>query len=192
MSKQSQVNSGLSSVSGRIWATVMVECDFQALAVSHGSRTSSAVAKLRSGSENQIVNKKSAVNNRENSSPALNNTASADSTAPAPFHSGAIVLATLRDPREKIWGALLALDPAGLSVQGLELSSFEDATTAVISGEPLNSAILFFPMHRIERIALDLPEGNLPSLSQRFQSRTGLEPGEALAGAIAAERSAGA
>ncbi len=90
------------------------------------------------------------------------------------------MLVTLRDPREKIWGVLLALDPAGVSLQGLELSSFEDATTAVVTGEPLNTAVLFFPMHRVERIAMDLPEGNLPSLSQRFTSRTGLEPQEAL------------
>ena len=29
-------------------------------------------------------------------------------------------------------------------------------------------------MHRIERIELDLPDGNLPSLSQRFSAKTGL------------------
>ncbi len=97
-----------------------------------------------------------------------------------PFQSGAIVLATLREPREKFWGALLALDSAGLSLQGLELSFFDDATTAVVGGEPLNTAVLFFPMHRVERIAMDLPEGTLPSLSQRFTARTGLVPQEAL------------
>ncbi len=97
------------------------------------------------------------------------------------FRAGSIVLATLREPREKIWGALLALDPAGVSLEGLELSSFDDATSAVVGGEPLNTAVLFFPMHRVERIAMDLPEGNLPSLSQRFQSRTGIDPHDALA-----------
>jgi hypothetical protein len=97
------------------------------------------------------------------------------------FAAGSIVLATLREPREKIWGALLSLDSAGVSVHGIELSSFEEATSAVVGGEPFNAAVLFFPMHRVERIAMDLPEGNLPSLSQRFQSRTGLEPWDALA-----------
>jgi hypothetical protein len=92
-----------------------------------------------------------------------------------------MVLATLREPREKFWGTLLALDPAGVSLQGMELSSFEDATRAFIAGEPLNTAVLFFPMHRVERIAMDLPEGNLPSLSQRFHSRTGTDPRNALA-----------
>jgi hypothetical protein len=36
-------------------------------------------------------------------------------------------------------------------------------------------------MHRIERVELDLADGTLPSLSQRFFSKTGLEPSVALA-----------
>ena len=36
-------------------------------------------------------------------------------------------------------------------------------------------------MHRIERVELDLPDGSLPSLSQRFFAKTGLEPSAALA-----------
>jgi hypothetical protein len=32
-------------------------------------------------------------------------------------------------------------------------------------------------MHRVERIMeLDLPDGSIPSLSQRFVSKTGLDP----------------
>jgi|GraSoiStandDraft_46_1057282.scaffolds.fasta_scaffold617671_1 hypothetical protein len=116
----------------------------------------------------------------------------ADAPFSAAFRSGAIVLTTLREPREKFWGALLALDPAGVSLQGVELSSFEDATSAVIAGEPLNTAVLFFPMHRVERMAMDLPEGNLPSLSQRFTSRTGLEPQQALARSAKAANAGGA
>ena len=104
----------------------------------------------------------------------------------APFQAGAVILVTLNNPREKFWGTILALEPSGLSLQGIELSSFEDATNAVIGGDPLSSAVLFFPMHRVERIALDLPEGGLPSLSQRFTSRTGLRPGQALAGGTGA------
>jgi hypothetical protein len=103
-----------------------------------------------------------------------------------PFQPGAIVLVTLNNPREKFWGAVLALTPAGLSFQGLELSLFEDATNMVVAGDPFSAATLFFPMHRVERVELDLPEGNIPSLSQRFTSRTGLKPTEALARAAAA------
>ena len=96
------------------------------------------------------------------------------------------MLVTLNSPREKFWGSVLALDPAGLSFQGLDLSSFEDVTNLVVAGEPFAAATLFFPMHRVERLELDRPEGNIPSLSQRFTNRTGLEPAEALARAAAA------
>ena len=102
-------------------------------------------------------------------------------SAGGPFQTGAIVLATLNEPREKFWGKLLALDPAGLSLCGIELASFEDATNMFIAGEPLSVAVLFFPMHRVERIEIDSPSGTIPSLSQRFVSRTGVQPGAALA-----------
>ena len=35
-------------------------------------------------------------------------------------------------------------------------------------------------MHRIERVELDSPDGSLPSLSQRFLAKTGLEPSAVL------------
>ena len=97
------------------------------------------------------------------------------------FLPGALVIATLSNPREKFWGMILSLAPAGLSISGAELASFEDLTAMVRDGDPFTPAVVFFPMHRIERIELDLPDGNLPSLSQRFFSKTGLEPSAALA-----------
>ena len=51
----------------------------------------------------------------------------------------------------------------------------------VRDGEPFTPAVVFFPMHRIERVELDLPDGNLPSLSQRFFAKTGLQPSAVLA-----------
>ena len=103
------------------------------------------------------------------------------SPARAPFAPGALVIATLCNPREKFWGMILALAPEGLSLSGAELASFEDLTLMVRDGEPFTPAVVFFPMHRIERVELDLPDGSLPSLSQRFLSKTGLEPSAALA-----------
>src|SRR3984957_6842412 len=98
-----------------------------------------------------------------------------------PFLAGAVVIATLSTPREKFWGMILALAPEGLSISGAELASFEDLAVMVRDGEPFTPAVVFFPMHRIERVELDLPDGNLPSLSQRFLAKTGLEPSAALA-----------
>src|ERR1700741_887584 len=97
-----------------------------------------------------------------------------------PFSPGALVIATLSNPREKFWGMILALAPEGLSLSGAELASFEDLTVMVRDGEPFTPAVVFFPMHRIERVELDLPDGTLPSLSQRFLAKTGLEPSAAL------------
>jgi hypothetical protein len=71
---------------------------------------------------------------------------------------------------------VLALAPEGLSLSGIELASFEDLAVMVKEGEPFTPAVVFFPMHRIERVELDLPDGSLPSLSQRFFAKTGLQP----------------
>ena len=76
---------------------------------------------------------------------------------------------------------ILALAAEGVSSSGIELASFEDLAVIVKEGEPFTPAVVFFPMHRVERIELDLPDGNLPSLSQRFFSKTGLQPSAALA-----------
>lgn len=100
-------------------------------------------------------------------------------SAPAravPFQPGTIVVVTLGNPREKFWGAILALAPEGLSLRGIELASFEDLVTMVKEGEPFSPGVVFFPMHRLERMELDLPDGSLPSLSQRFATKTGSDP----------------
>jgi hypothetical protein len=97
-------------------------------------------------------------------------------TARSPFSSGAMVVVTLCNPRDKFWGMILALAPEGLSMTGIELASFEDFVVMVKDGESFSPAVVFFSMHRIERIELDLPDGNLPSLSQRFSAKTGLDP----------------
>ena len=91
-----------------------------------------------------------------------------------------MVIVTLGNPREKFWGAILQLAPEGLSLCGIDLASFEDLVSMIKDGEPFSPSVAFFPMHRIERMELDLPGGNIPSLSQRFSGKTGLEPGELL------------
>lgn len=90
------------------------------------------------------------------------------------------MIATLGNPREKFWGMILALAPEGLSLSGTELASFEDLTVMIKEGEPFTPAVVFFPMHRIERVELDSPDGSLPSVSQRFLAKTGMEPAAAL------------
>ena len=93
-----------------------------------------------------------------------------------PFRPGAVVIATLANPREKFWGAILQLSAVGLSLRGVDLSSFDDFTAQIRDGEPFSAGVMFFPMHRVERLELDLPEGTLPSLAQRFAQKTGQDP----------------
>jgi hypothetical protein len=101
----------------------------------------------------------------------------------APFLPGSMVVVTLGNPRDKFWGMILSLAAEGLSMSGLELASFEDFVLMVKDGESFSPAVVFFPMHRIERIELDLPDGSLPSLAQRFSAKTGLDPAELLSSA---------
>src|SRR5215469_16323872 len=51
------------------------------------------------------------------------------------MNSGQLVLVTLQNPREKFWGMLLALTPAGASLRGVDLQSFDDFTQMVKAGE---------------------------------------------------------
>jgi hypothetical protein len=97
-----------------------------------------------------------------------------------PFQPGAIALLTLGNPREKFWGAILALNAQGLSLSGIELGSFEDLISMIKAGDPPFFGVVFFPMHRIERVELDSSGGNIPSLSQRFTAKTGLDPASVL------------
>jgi hypothetical protein len=94
------------------------------------------------------------------------------------FQQGAMAVVTLGNPREKLWGAIIALSPEGLCLCGVELASFEDLISLLKSGEPFSPGVVFFPMHRVERIELDLPDGNLPSLSERLMNKTGVDPAE--------------
>jgi hypothetical protein len=98
-----------------------------------------------------------------------------------PFQPGTMVVLTLGNPREKFWGSLLALAPEGISICGIELASFDDLISLVKEKEPYSPSVVFFPMHRAERVELDLPDGSIPSLSQRFTQRTGLNPVNVLA-----------
>jgi hypothetical protein len=103
-----------------------------------------------------------------------------------PFQAGTMVVLTLGNPREKFWGAILNLSPEGLSLCGIELASFDDLVSMVNEHEPFSPGVVFFPMHRVERMELDLADGNIPSLAQRFAAKTGLDPSTVLVRSIEA------
>ena len=86
-----------------------------------------------------------------------------------------IVLVSLHTPREKIWGELIDLNTAGITVRGIDLNSFDDFVRQVRhpEGDRVGLATSFFPMQRVERIALDEPSGSLPSLADMFEQKVG-------------------
>ena len=86
-----------------------------------------------------------------------------------------IVLVSLQNPKEKLWGMLVSIHAAGITVRGIDLNSYDDFIRQVRDpeGERIGLPTLFFPMQRIERIALDEPHGSIPSLAERFEQKVG-------------------
>ncbi len=84
-----------------------------------------------------------------------------------------MVLVTLNNPREKFLGVLLALDQAGVTLRGIDLQSLDDFAQLMKSGESAGPGVVFFPMHRIERVELDTRNGEIPSLAEQFAAKSG-------------------
>jgi hypothetical protein len=86
-----------------------------------------------------------------------------------------IVIVSLHSPKEKLWGELIGIHPAGITLRGIDLNSFDDFICQVMhpEGERIGLPTLFFPMARIERVALDEPSGSIPSLAEMFERKVG-------------------
>lgn len=97
-----------------------------------------------------------------------------------------MVIVSLHDPKERFWGQLVALSEAGITVRGIDLNSFDDFIRQVRNPEEesVGLATIFYPMRRVERIALDEPKGAIPSLSQTFERQVGCSVPEYLASLV--------
>jgi hypothetical protein len=84
-----------------------------------------------------------------------------------------IVVVSLHTPREKFWGQLLEINSAGITIRGLDLSSFNEWLNQLESPSPIGLATVFFPLHRVERVESDDPVGEVPSLADTFHQQTG-------------------
>jgi len=94
-----------------------------------------------------------------------------------------IVVVSLHSPKEKLWGELLAIHSAGVTLRGIDLNSFDDFVRQVRDpeGDRVGLPTVFFPMNRIERISLDESLGAIPSLADVFAQKTGTRLTEYLA-----------
>jgi hypothetical protein len=86
-----------------------------------------------------------------------------------------IVVLSLHTPKEKVWGELKELSNAGVTLRGIDLGSFDDFIRQVLhpEGDRVGLPTLFFPMLRVERIALDESHGSIPSMAALFERKTG-------------------
>jgi hypothetical protein len=84
-----------------------------------------------------------------------------------------IVVISLHSPKEKLWGELMAITPAGVTIRGIDLNSFDHFVRQINEpdGERTGLPTLFFPMTRVERIALDEPSGSIPSMTELFERK---------------------
>ena len=83
---------------------------------------------------------------------------------------GSLVILHLTQPTEKFWGVLHRLGPEGITVRGINLSSFDDWARTVARGDAaLDLATMFVPLFRVERMFVDEQVGEVESYGQRFE-----------------------
>jgi hypothetical protein len=91
------------------------------------------------------------------------------------FEPSSLVIVNLVTPKEKFFGVLKALSPAGVTVRAINLDAFDDWVRQIArEDEPnLDLVTMFVPLFRVERIFLDEPSGDIKSYSERFQDIVG-------------------
>ena len=97
---------------------------------------------------------------------------------------GSLVVVHCTNPREKVWGVLVRLDPVGAVVRGLELDSVEDWLVQERSGADglIRPFTFFVPLHRVVRIDLEEGGGVVPGYGERYRDACGRDVRQALGG----------
>jgi hypothetical protein len=92
------------------------------------------------------------------------------------IETGEIVILVMHSPREKVLGVLGEINAAGVFARGIDLNAFDDWTRAVANDEPFfGLSDYFFPMWRVERVTRDESSGEIPSMAEQFEQRTGMK-----------------
>ncbi|MEP7076660.1 MAG: hypothetical protein ABI878_12715 [Acidobacteriota bacterium] len=95
------------------------------------------------------------------------------------YQAGDCVILILQNPREKVFGIIDELGAAGITIRGIDLEYFEAWSRSIANGEPhLAMSETFFPMWRVERMTKDKGSGDIPSMEEQFEERTGLKLAE--------------
>jgi len=88
---------------------------------------------------------------------------------------GTPVIVYLHSPKEKIWGLLLALQPAGVVLRGIDLVAFNEWMRQEARGDEMAFGLstLFYPLSRVERMEKDETVGPIEGYSDRFFREVG-------------------
>ncbi len=95
---------------------------------------------------------------------------------------GTFVLLHLIAPKEKYWGQLKSLNPAGVTLRGIEVEVFDNWARQfkVAADLELGVATIFVPMHRIEKMFEDSRVGSVGSYAERFYEIVGRDVRECM------------
>lgn len=98
------------------------------------------------------------------------------------FEPHSLIVANLVNPKEKFFGVLRALSPAGVTIRAINLDSFDDWIHQIAREEDadIEMITMFVPLFRVERIFLDEPSGMVKSYAQRFEQVVGMSVGRYL------------
>ncbi|RMG43290.1 MAG: methylmalonyl-CoA epimerase [Acidobacteria bacterium] len=88
---------------------------------------------------------------------------------------GDVVVACLKEPRERLLGILCRLDETGVVLDAIPVDAWEDWVAQWRRGGngPLAPTLQFVPMGRLERLLADRDQPALGSFERRFRERTG-------------------
>lgn len=87
-----------------------------------------------------------------------------------------IVVVHLCEPKEQFWGRVERLFEAGIVLRGIAAQEIQRFKFQFLKDEPLiQPQTVFYPMRRVESIALDEPVGNVPSVIEEVEKVSGLD-----------------
>ena len=104
------------------------------------------------------------------------------SMLPYSLAEASTVVLYLQGPKEKVWGVLVSLTPAGVVLRGIDLAAFDDWMRQEARGdeELIGLTTIFYPMHRVVRMERDETVGPLTSYADRFAREVGRSVGAVL------------
>jgi len=102
--------------------------------------------------------------------------------SPYALTEGSTIVVYLQGPKEKVWGVLVSLTPAGVVLRGIDLATFDDWMRQEARGEEelIGLTTVFYPMHRVVRMERDETVGPLTSYADRFAREVGRSVGAVL------------